>query len=283
LYDKRLATRDSRFVAGMDTYDASASIPHLELLFRQKAVLEAARARQGERPKDRKSREELVNSFMIQYTIQQMKQLKTRDATIEMHTSFVPPPYPPSITPLKDLKQTFIKDLQLETHHRGNYLLVRSITPPNRMTAIMAIVMDEREEAVMLQLYQQDDKTNCPATSAIKKNDVFFVKEPYFKVMADGEYGLRIDHLSDLVRAEACDERLPKEWSPRIFDVDKTADDWKLEGNKAMRKHKHWIAIERYVFMPSSIVLANLLSVILQPLVARPPAKKKGQCGSIVP
>lgn len=233
----------------MDTYDVSNSGQHLQLLARQKEVLKAARARQGERPKDRRSREELVNNFMIQHTIQQMKRFKTRDTT-EIHSSFVPSPYPPSIAPLEELKQTFIKDLQLETHHRGNYLLVRSITPPNRMTAIMAIVVDEREDAVMLQLYQQDDKNDRPATSVIKQNDVFLVKEPYFKVMADGGYGLRIDHLSDLVRVEARDERLPKQWSPRVFDVGKTADDWKIEGNDAMRRHQYWIAIERYVFIP---------------------------------
>jgi len=233
----------------MDTYDVSTSNQYLQLLSRQKEVLKAARARQGERPKDRKSRGELVNNFMIQKTIQQMKQFKSRDATMEMHTSFIPPPYPPSIAPLKELKQTFIEDLQLETHHRGNYLLVRSITPPNRMTAIMAIVEDEREDAVMLQLYQQDDENDRPATSTIKQNDVFLVKEPYFKVMADGEYGLRIDHVGDLIRIETHDERLPKQWSPRVFDVSKTADDWKLEGNDAIRRHQYWTAIEKYVFI----------------------------------
>ena len=233
----------------MDTHDVSGSDQYFQLLARQKEILNAARARQGERPKDRRSREELVANFMTQHTIQQMKQINTRDAT-GIYSSFVPPPYPPSIAPLGELKQTFIKDLQLETHHRGNYLLVRSITPPNRMTAIMAIVVDEREDAVMLQLYQQDDKNDRPATSVIKQNDVFFIKEPYFKVMADGEYGLRIDHLSDLVCVRAGDERLPMQWAPRIFDVGKTADDWKLEGNNAMRGHQYWIAIERYVFAP---------------------------------
>jgi hypothetical protein len=238
-----------QLVANMDTYDVSGSSQHLQLLARQKEVLTAARARQGERPEDRRPREEIVNNFMIMHAVQQMRRLKMRD-TIDMHSSFVPPPYPPCIAPLEKLKQTFIKDLQLETHHRGNYLLVRSITPPNRMTAIMAIVVDEREDAVMLQLYQQDEKNDRPATSAIKQNDVFFIKEPYFKVMADGEYGLRIDHLSDLVSIESRDERLPKQWSPWIFDDGKTADDWKLEGNDAMRRHQYWIAIERYVFIP---------------------------------
>ena len=116
------------------------------------------------------------------------------------------------------------------------------------MTAILAIVEDEREDAVILQLYQQEDNNDRPATSVIREDDAFLVKEPYFKNMADGAYGLRIDHLGDLVCIGARDERLPKQWSPRVLDVGKTADDWKLEGNDAMRRHRYWIAIERYAF-----------------------------------
>lgn len=101
-----------------------------------------------------------------------------------------------------------IKDLRLETHHRGNCLLLRSITPPNKMTAIMVIVEDEMKDAVMLQLYQQVDKMHRPATSILNQNDVCLVKEPYFKVMADGNYGLRVDHVSDLVKIEPRDQRV---------------------------------------------------------------------------
>src|SRR6202043_3212755 len=100
-----------------------------------------------------------------------------------------------------------------------------------------------------LQLYQQDEKNNRPATSIIKQNDVFLVKEPYFKVMADGGYGLRIDHLSDLICIREGNERLPNQWSPRVFVVGKAANDWKLEGNDAMRRQQYWIAIEKYVFI----------------------------------
>ena len=61
----------------------------------------------------------------------------------------------------------------------------------------------------MLQLYQQDDKKDQPATSILKQNDIVLVKEPYFKVMANGQYGLCVDHVSGLVRVESCDKRVP--------------------------------------------------------------------------
>lgn len=117
----------------------------------------------------------------------------------------------------------FISDLQLGTHHCGNYL-VRSTAPPNRMTAVMAIIVDEREGPVMLQAYQQDDKNVRPATSVIKQNNAFLVKEPYFKVIVDGDYRLHIYNVSNLVCIETHDERLRKKWSPRVFDTSKTAD-----------------------------------------------------------
>jgi hypothetical protein len=226
----------------MDTHDVSNTDHFVQFLVKQKETLNAAIARQGEQPNDRRSRRELVNKFMLQSIIQHMQKPMLK---VDIHSSFVPPPYPPSTARLEELKQIFIKDLKLGTHHRGSYILVRSITPPNRITAIMAIVEDEREDATMLQLYQQEDKDDRPATSVIKPNDVFLVKEPYFKIMSDGEYGLRVDHVSDLVYIEVRNEMLPKQWSARIFDLGKTTNDWKLEGNDAMKRQQYWIAIQR--------------------------------------
>jgi hypothetical protein len=240
----------------MDVHDVSHLHGYMQMLAQQKKILKAAyEEHQGECPEDRKSRRELVNDFEMNCMVQQMHEMP-------MRSSFLPPPYLPSIAPLEELKQTFINNLRLETHHRGKYLLLRSITPSNRMTAIMAVVEDEREDAVMLQLYHQDDKQDRPATSTLKQNDIIIVKEPYFKVMADGEYGLRVDHVSDLVRIDPGDERVPIQWTPRVLDLDKTADDWKLEGNEAMKRQQYWVAVQKYWCTSSlkySTVMANSL------------------------
>jgi hypothetical protein len=66
------------------------------------------------------------------------------------------------------------------------------------MMAIM-VLEDESGDVVMLQIYQQEDEKIRPATAIVKTGTVLLVKEPYFKVMGDGEYGLRVDHLSDVV------------------------------------------------------------------------------------
>lgn len=122
---------------------------YVKLTKRRQHALQAARKRQGECPTDRRSRQQLFEMFMMQYMVKQMRSLDTREVS-HVHSSFIPSLYQPSITPLKDLKELFIKDLRLETHHRGNYILLRSITPLDRMTAIMAIMENEKEEAIML-------------------------------------------------------------------------------------------------------------------------------------
>jgi hypothetical protein len=226
----------------MDTHDVSNLDQYMQILAGRKATLKAAIAHQGKHPKDMKSRQELIYKFMMMYMAQKMKP----PATFQFHSSFVPPPYPPCTARLEGLKQTYIKDLRLEIHHRGSYLLVRSLTPPNRMTAIMAVVEDEREDAIMLQLYQQPDEKVRPATSVITKDDVLLIKEPFFKIMGDGEYGLRVDHVSDLVCIDPCHHMMPKQWSSRVLDVGKTAGDWKQEGDDAMGRKQYSTAIQRY-------------------------------------
>ncbi|KAI9640898.1 hypothetical protein NHQ30_010739 [Ciborinia camelliae] len=225
----------------MDIDNVSEVPQYIQLLDRQKAALNAAMVYQGQRPKNMKSRQELITRFMITCLSQQMSQPRH-----QLYTSWVPIPYLPSVKPLEELKPMYIKDLRLETHHRGSCLIVRALTPPNRMTAIMAIVEDENADAVMLQLYQQPDEKLRPTTSVIMKNDVFLLKEPYFKTTSDGGYGLRVDHVSDLVRLDENHDMLPKRWGSRVLDISKTADDWKREGNEAMGKKRYWEAIQSY-------------------------------------
>jgi hypothetical protein len=135
-----------------------------------------------------------------------------------------------------------IEDLQLETHHRGTYLLLRSITPPNRMTGIIVIVEDERGDVVPLQLYQQDEENTRKATDIVNVGTVLLVKEPFLKVMASGEYGLRVDHLSDVISLHEYDSMIPKAWRTQTTQL--SAASLKAEGNTAVGKGDYWQAIK---------------------------------------
>jgi hypothetical protein len=160
-----------------------------------------------------------------------------------VHSSFIPPAYLPCIAPVAELRRVAIKDLQLEIHHRGTYLLLRSITPPSRMTAIMALMEDENGDAIILQLYQQEDEDTRAAADIIHVGTILLIKEPYFKVMGDGEYGLRVDHLSDVIHLKRDDARIPKAWRPRLIEIERSAESLKIDGNLAMMEGRYWDAI----------------------------------------
>lgn len=121
--------------------------------------------------------------------------------------------------------------------------MLRSITPPSRMTAIMAIMEDENDDVMMLQLYQQEDEGKRAAADIVKVGTILLVKEPYFKVMGDGEYGLRVDHLSDVLHVEKNDARVPKAWQPRKIESVHSAESLKTKGNLSMEKKRYWDAI----------------------------------------
>jgi len=204
----------------------------------QRLTLRKAKTRQGQRPRDRKSREDAYANFMLALMLR-----GDRNQKHMVHSSFISPAYLPCITPVVELRRVAIKDLQLETHHRGTYLLLRSITPPSRMTAIMALMEDENGDAIMLQLYQQEDKDTREATNIIRVGTILLVKEPYFKVMGDGEYGLRVDHISDVIHVDRDNTMIPDEWRPRLIEMEPSAESLKMTGNLAMGEGRHWDAI----------------------------------------
>ncbi|KAF7502553.1 hypothetical protein GJ744_005492 [Endocarpon pusillum] len=231
----------------MDVKDVSESGPYFKLLEQQKKTLQTAQKRKGERPRDAKPRSKIIDDHMMQSMTMHMRELSPSSNDNHMiHSSFLAPPYTPSVAPFKALKKMPLKDLRLETHHRGLYVLLRVVTPPTRMTAIMAVMEDEADQAVMVQLYQQEEEKYRPARVSVKKWGVCIVKEPYFKVMGDGDYGLRIDHVSDLIWLSETDDRVPLQWRPQISQLGKTADEWKSEGNNALKSGDCFDAAEKY-------------------------------------
>lgn len=216
----------------------SVGAQYAEMMKLQEKTLLEAKKRKGERPCDRKSREHTYNKFMVHLLATGFAEDRH-----QVHSSFVPPAYPPCTTPVDELRHIAINQLQLETHHRGTYLLLRSITPPNRMTAIMAVMEDENSDVMMVQLYQQEDEGNRAAVDIVNVGTILLIKEPYFKVMGDGEYGLRVDHLSDVIHIKEDDAGSPKAWQPRLVEIGNTVESLKAKGNLSMEKSRYWDAI----------------------------------------
>lgn len=225
-------------VSGMDHFTAA--------LCQQKQTLEAAKKRKGDRPTNMKSRDQLIQMFMMSRSSQNMM-YRPNHTNIMVHQSWVAEPYPPSVAPLPTLKKIHINEMQLETHHRGSYALLRMATPSNVMTAVIFIVEDEKENGIMLQVYHQEDTEYGLAKDIAQMGDVCIVKEPYFKIMGNGEYGLRVDHVTDIIWLAQDDDRVPLGWAPRISEVDIIAKALKEEGNAALKAREMNKAVKWYV------------------------------------
>jgi hypothetical protein len=180
--------------------------------------------RRGEIPQDQKPREQLLSEF-------------EREASSSMRGIMryivLPEPYLPCTVPLGELSPIALRELQLETHHRGRYVMLHAITEPKRFDGVMLVVEDEAGSVTLVDLYNQvgprvaralEDK-QMPALV------VFVVKEPFFHVTHRGDYAIRVDHPSDIVWLPENDKRLPAAWgaSARV----KTVKDWLEEGAAA--------------------------------------------------
>lgn len=226
----------------MDVYNVTEE--YRDYIDQQMRMLQGAKKQQGKRPSDRKPKGYAYQKFMLGYTSSQaLTSTQGRRESALIYRSLLPVAYLPCTTPMNQLSPITIKDLQLETHHRGTYLLLRSITPPSCMTAIMALMEDTNDDAILLQLFQQEDEDTRPADDIVTVGTILLVKEPFFKLMGDGEYGVRVDHLSDAVHLKENDTRIPEAWQPRRVELERSAESLKIQGNSCMKEGRYWNAI----------------------------------------
>lgn len=121
--------------------------------------------------------------------------------------------------------------------------MVRILTPPDRMTAVMAIVEDEEGTAVLLQLYNQPEEPKVSKERILQAGDICIIKEPFFKATVDGSYALRVDHVSDIIWLEDTDDRIPSKWRKRVSRLGGDSQDIRKQGNAAVQK-RNWAEAE---------------------------------------
>lgn len=200
----------------MDFQDVSSLDQYV--LLQQHCQQNAARAagRKGEQPRDHPPPWLLINIFMSRLQATDVKLSQLTQSATQLATSQVPAPYTPCTFSAADLKPMTISQMKLETHHRGRKIVVRVLTPPDRMTAVMAIVEDGEGVAVLLQLYNQPDEAVVPKGSILQEGGFVLIKEPFFKaVVTDGSYSIRVDHVSDVIFLDEASELVPKKWRKR--------------------------------------------------------------------
>lgn len=205
-------------------------------------TFDANSADQSEMLKNKRPRDEIVENHMMRYRAMETSGIQS-GGYFSMQAG-LPTPYLPCVVSFKELKQLYINDLRPSSHHRGGYVMLRAVTPPLRMSAIISILEDEIGDAVSFQLYQQDEKIQ-PAVEDIPQGRVCIIKEPWYKPMTDGSYGIRADHVSDVMLLPEADGKIPLKWRPQTDDVAMTATQLKETGNDALKVGKLLEAIER--------------------------------------
>ncbi|EED22941.1 TPR domain protein [Talaromyces stipitatus ATCC 10500] len=207
----------------MDTHDVSHVSEHLQIPQIQKQTLQNAYSRKGQTPEPTKSRVEIISQFMF-------LQMTGNSRAVDPHA-------------LSDLKKVMIRYITFETHHRGSYILVRAVIPTDRMTAIMAVAEDKKGDVLMLQLYNQGK--DLASDIRLVEGTVMLTKEPYLKMMADGDYSLRVGHLSDIKFIPDHDSLVPSVWRGWLKDH-ASADSWKTNRNGFFNKAVYHLAIDWY-------------------------------------
>ncbi|KAF5575098.1 TPR domain-containing protein [Fusarium pseudoanthophilum] len=227
----------------MDIKDVSNESKYIGYLKQLQGAAERAARRKGQSVRDHPPSQQVVSSFLMKLMAASYGP-RLEENTIA--TTQVPAPYPPCIHSANDLEPIMISDMRLETHHRGKKIMLRVITPPDRMTAVMAIVEDEKGIAVLLQLYHQPEEAVVPATEILCPNMVCILKEPFFKCATDGTYSLRVDHPSDIIQLDGADDRIPSHWRPSMVISSENSTDIRKQGNHAVQAKKWAEALRLY-------------------------------------
>ena len=152
--------------------------------------------------------------------------------------------YPPSIKTISELSSISIPELQIDTHHTGKVLFVRTIETAVLDAAVQTIVEDEAGTAERLALYNANAAGK--AEDVLPEGAIFAIKEPYFMATRNGHNIIRIDHPSHLVRLNPLDARLPPGLSAGLAGSTKSVVDWKKEGNAAYSAGDYLAALQAY-------------------------------------
>lgn len=149
--------------------------------------------------------------------------------------------YKPCTIPLAQLERIKISDLRLERIHRETYIIAKVVTSPRENLKMTVVIQDEDGEALIMQLCNQDVEGDTPASSVLDEGMVVVIKELYLMFLNKGVYVLRVDHVGNILWLVDGDSRIPAAW--QRTPLQKSALQWKEEGNKLVRQKRYWDAI----------------------------------------
>lgn len=182
-----------------------------------------------------------------------MESLMGRQADKPVSYTMLRQAYPPCVKGLSELQPIRLRDLEMETHHRGRVLVVRAFSDAFMTTKApqpAVAVVDEHGDVDYLAICNLWPTT--PIDKLLPKNAFMAIKEPYFKKHLDGDMLVQVDHPSDLVFLDIEDDSslLPSSMltsaEARCLLGEKTAAELKSMGNTAFRRSEWATAVKHY-------------------------------------
>jgi hypothetical protein len=92
------------------------------------------------------------------------------------------------------------------------------------MQAVTGIVEDEEGDGLLFSVFQQESEVVPPAELILKEDAVIILKEPYFKIVGVGGYGLRVDHPTDIIWLAENDAIIPEKLRSKAANEIKSAE-----------------------------------------------------------
>lgn len=173
-----------------------------------------------------------------------MRSLSSNPDTSHLRSCFIGAAYPPCTLPLSSLVPIHLRDLTLETQHRGRVLIVRAFCEPNVIVAIQNAVEDEFGDVDRLAIYNLLPTTE--ANAILPQGAIVAIKEPYYKRTADGGLFVRVDHPTDFVLLKPGDSIIPRSLDARTKKINQSAIRLKEEGNIKFKRGEFQVAAEIY-------------------------------------
>ncbi|CAG8423235.1 unnamed protein product [Penicillium salamii] len=186
------------------------------------------------------SRDEILSKHMAD----EMMLAHTLVAPANIISAFLPPAFPPSTEPLGNLKKVLIKSLRFETHHRGQFLLLRTVTKAHRMVSVNAVVVEDESGSVgSMELFNH--RKELSGSHSLREGTLLLLKEPYVEVMPDGDFSIRVDHLSDIWIVPEFDVLSPSFWRKGVTEGVENAFFWKEKGNQSSEQNDYRSAVHK--------------------------------------
>jgi hypothetical protein len=202
-------------------------------------ALRKSEGKGGERLGPRVSRQELLQQHERHLGF-------LKEGVLPPRTFILPPAYTPSCIPVSNAKKVRIEDLRVDIRDKNQVILLRAIADPYVHSASIAIVEDETGNVARLTICNLEDSLD---DSILVKDAVVAVKQPCFCRTANGEYHIRVDHPSDVVRLGLGTETIPDTWKDKLnVQKDITASECKREGDRMFLKKRFRKALDLYVY-----------------------------------